>query len=106
MDPHERSASVLVDQEDVDEAVNKSSDAQIEAEAAHERAEKAERAANETRQSKCELLEWLRKSGTIGSWTCAVGGETAADIIGASRTAGNRSNYEIQHSATELDHGA
>ena len=49
VDSHERRAGVLVAQADVDEAVNKAADAQLEAEAAHERAKKAERTANDFR---------------------------------------------------------
>ena len=36
VDPHKRIAGVLVAQDDVDEAVNKAADAQLEVEAAHE----------------------------------------------------------------------
>ena len=60
MDPHERRAGVLVDQDDVDEAVNKMANAQIEAEAAQERVEKADKTANEIRQSNRELLKRLK----------------------------------------------
>ena len=60
MDLHELRAGVLVAQYDVDEAVNKAADAQLETETAHERAEKAERTANEVRQSNRDLLERLR----------------------------------------------
>ena len=47
MDPHERSAGVLVAQEYVDDAVNKAADVEVEAEAASERAAQAKRTANE-----------------------------------------------------------
>ena len=57
MDPHERSFGVLVAHDNVDEAVSKTSDSQLEFEAALERAEKAERIANEIQQLKCELHE-------------------------------------------------
>ena len=43
-----------------EEAVNKAADAQLEAEAAHERAAKAERTANEIWHSRRDLLRWLR----------------------------------------------
>ena len=49
VDSHKRRAGILVSQDDVDEAVNKAADAQLEAEAAHERAKKAERTANDFR---------------------------------------------------------
>ena len=54
VDTHERRAGVLVAQDDVDQAVNIVSNAQLEAEAAHERAEKAEKITNEIRQSNRE----------------------------------------------------
>ena len=60
VDSLERRAGVLVSLDDVLEAVNKAADAQLEPEAAHERAEKAERAANEIRQSNRELIKRLR----------------------------------------------
>ena len=47
-------------QDDVNKDVNKASDAQIKAEAALERAEKAWRTANEIRLSDRELFERLR----------------------------------------------
>ena len=59
-DPHESKAGALVFQIDVEEAVNKAVDAQLEAKTAHERAVKAERTAIEIRQSSSELLERLR----------------------------------------------
>ena len=58
--PRDGNAGVLVAQDDVDEAVNKSADAQLEAEAALERAAQAERTASEIRQSNRELLERMR----------------------------------------------
>ena len=61
MESHERRASVLVAQDDVEEAVNKTTDAQLEAETALERAEKAERTAKEIRQLTRKLLERMRK---------------------------------------------
>ena len=54
VDPEERKTGVLVD---VYEAVNKAADAQLEGEAAHESAKKAERSAKKIRQSNRELLE-------------------------------------------------
>ena len=47
VDSHERRAGVLVAQDDVDEAVKKADDAQLEAEAANERNEMSERTAKE-----------------------------------------------------------
>ena len=64
VDTHERKAGVLVDQEDVDEAVNKPTDSHLQAEVPHERVEKAERTTNEIRQSNRELLQWLRDWST------------------------------------------
>ena len=52
VDPHERRASVLVAQNEVDEAVNKAVDVHLEAETAHERS----RRQSEQRQSNRELL--------------------------------------------------
>ena len=46
-DPSESRAGVLVAQDDVDEAVKKADDAQLEAEAANERNEMSERTAKE-----------------------------------------------------------
>uniref|UniRef100_A0AAV1VM20 Uncharacterized protein n=1 Tax=Peronospora matthiolae TaxID=2874970 RepID=A0AAV1VM20_9STRA len=60
VDPHDGTAGVLVAQDDVDAAVNKAVDAQLEAEAALDLAARAERAANEIRQSNRELLERMR----------------------------------------------
>lgn len=60
VDPHDGTAGVLVAQDDVDAAVNKAVDAQLEAEAALDRAARAERTANEIRQSNRELLERMR----------------------------------------------
>ena len=42
---------MVVAQDDVDEAMNKAADAHLEAEADHERAEKAERTAYDVRQA-------------------------------------------------------
>ena len=50
--PHKRNAGILVAQEDVDEAVNKATTAQLKDEAALQRATQADRAANEIGQSK------------------------------------------------------
>ena len=58
--PREGNAGVLVAQEDVDEAVNKDADAQLEAEAALECAAQAERITSEIPQSNRELLERMR----------------------------------------------
>ena len=60
MDPHERRAGVLVAQDYVDEAMNKAAYAQLEAEAANEGDEKAERTANGVQQSNHEMLERLK----------------------------------------------
>uniref|UniRef100_A0AAV1TXR1 Uncharacterized protein n=1 Tax=Peronospora matthiolae TaxID=2874970 RepID=A0AAV1TXR1_9STRA len=58
--PRDVTAGVLVAQDDVDTALNKAVDAQLEAEAAFDRSARAERAASETRQSYRELLERMR----------------------------------------------
>ena len=58
--PHDGNSGVLVAQDDIDEAANKSADARLEAKDALERAAQAERTASEIRQSKRELLKWMR----------------------------------------------
>uniref|UniRef100_M4BT11 Uncharacterized protein n=1 Tax=Hyaloperonospora arabidopsidis (strain Emoy2) TaxID=559515 RepID=M4BT11_HYAAE len=61
--PHGYNADVnivLVVQDDVDEAVNRAADSQLEAEAALERAAQAEKTASEICQSNRELLERMR----------------------------------------------
>uniref|UniRef100_A0AAV1UFQ0 Uncharacterized protein n=1 Tax=Peronospora matthiolae TaxID=2874970 RepID=A0AAV1UFQ0_9STRA len=58
--PRDDSVGFLVAQDKVDAAVNKSVDVQLEAEAASERAAQTERTASEIRQSKREMLEWMR----------------------------------------------
>uniref|UniRef100_M4C4U4 Uncharacterized protein n=1 Tax=Hyaloperonospora arabidopsidis (strain Emoy2) TaxID=559515 RepID=M4C4U4_HYAAE len=58
--PRGDNTSVLVAQNDVDEAVNRAPDTQLEAEAALERAAQAENTASEIRQSNRELLERMR----------------------------------------------
>ena len=58
--PRGDNAGVLVAQYDLDEAVNKAVDDQLEAENALERAAQAEKTASEIRQSKRKLLERMR----------------------------------------------
>ena len=58
--------------------MNKAAKAYLEAEAAHERAQKVKKTANEILQFSCKLLER----------SCLGGSATAADDIGASSTAG------------------
>ena len=58
--PRGDNAGVLAAQDDVDEAVNRAADAQLEAEADLERAAQAEKTASEIRQSNRELLERMR----------------------------------------------
>ena len=60
VDPHEYRAGVIVAQDDVGEAVNKVADAQLEAGATLQRAEKTERSANEIRPLGRKLLKRLR----------------------------------------------
>uniref|UniRef100_A0AAV1TBR8 Uncharacterized protein n=1 Tax=Peronospora matthiolae TaxID=2874970 RepID=A0AAV1TBR8_9STRA len=58
--PVDDSVGFMVAQDDVDAAVNKAVDAQLEAEAALDRAARAERTASEIRQSTREMLEGMR----------------------------------------------
>uniref|UniRef100_A0AAV1VA48 Uncharacterized protein n=1 Tax=Peronospora matthiolae TaxID=2874970 RepID=A0AAV1VA48_9STRA len=58
--PRDDSAGVLITQNDVDAVVNKAVDAQLEAEAATERAARDERTASEIRQSNRKMLERMR----------------------------------------------
>ena len=58
--PRDGNTGDLVAQDDIDAAVNKAADAQLEAEAALDRAARAERTASEIRQSNHELLERMR----------------------------------------------
>uniref|UniRef100_A0AAV1TH51 Uncharacterized protein n=1 Tax=Peronospora matthiolae TaxID=2874970 RepID=A0AAV1TH51_9STRA len=55
--PRDGNAGVLGAQKDVDAAVNKADDAQLEDEAALDRSARSERASSEIRQSNRELLE-------------------------------------------------
>ena len=58
--PRDGTAGVLVAQDDVDAAVNKAVDAQLDTEAALDRAARAKRTASEIRQSTRELFERMR----------------------------------------------
>ena len=102
----ERRAGVLVAQDDVDEALNKAANDQLEDESAHERAKKAEIIANEIRQSNRELLKWLRN---LERQVCghAQAGTQPRPMSSARRARREgRSTFKTQHSASEPDHGA
>ena len=58
--PRRDNAGVLVSQDDVEEDVNRAADAQLEAEAALERAAQTEKNASEIGHSNRELLERMR----------------------------------------------
>ena len=99
-------AGVLVAQDDVDEALNKAANDQLEDESAHERAKKAEIIANEIRQSNRELLKWLRN---LERQVCghAQAGTQPRPMSSARRARREgRSTFKTQHSASEPDHGA
>ena len=106
VNPHERRAGVLVAQDDVDEAVNKANDAHLEAEAANERADKAERTANEIRQSSREPLGQLRKLKRQVHGHAQAGAQPRPTSSARRARREGQSSNDTQHSALEPDHGA
>ena len=91
----------MVEQEDLNKAVNKTTDAQLEAETALERAEKAERTAKEIRQLTRKLLERMRKleRQVIGHEQMGAQLRPMTSTSRARREC--RSTYDTQHSSVD-----
>ena len=94
MDPHGHNAGVLVAQDDVDEAVNRDADAQLEAEAALGSATQADKTASEIRQSNRELLERMRKLERQVHGNAQTGAQPRPMSLVRRAIREKRSNYE------------